>query len=72
MDNYDHNPYAPPPHRDVEAHERLMEHLEQMTPEEFFKSLVRAGIYTPEGELTEHYRTNSDEPSLPLQEPQGS
>jgi hypothetical protein len=70
MNGYYYNsPWAPPPHRDVEAHERLMEYLEQMTPDEFFQSLVRAGIYTPEGELTEHYRS---EPSLPPQGPQGS
>lgn len=45
-----------PPHANAEAHARLMARLEKMTPAEFFQTLVDAGIYTPDGELTEHYR----------------
>jgi hypothetical protein len=44
-----------PPHANAEAHARVMARLEKMTPEEFLASLVRAGICTPDGKLTEHY-----------------
>lgn len=44
-----------PPHANAEAHALVMARLEKMTPEEFMASLVRAGICTPDGKLTEHY-----------------
>jgi hypothetical protein len=56
-------PFVLPPHANAEVHKRLMEDLDRMTPAEFFETLVRAGIYTPEGELTEHYRSGPSEPS---------
>jgi hypothetical protein len=52
-----------PPHANAEVHKRFMEWLERATEEEKFQSLVSAGILTPEGEFTEHYRTGSDEHS---------
>lgn len=35
-----------------------MERLKKMTSEEIFQSAVRAGIYTPEGQLTENYKSD--------------
>ena len=49
----------PLPHQEVI--DRALDELADMTPEQFFQTLVSAGIYTPEGELTEPY--TSDEPS---------
>ncbi len=37
------------------AHERALKRTREMTPHEGFKSLVRAGIYTPDGKLTPRY-----------------
>lgn len=42
------------PHADVSR--RVVEKLKQMTPDEAKTTLVRAGIITPDGELTEAYR----------------
>lgn len=49
-----------PPHSNAGPHARLMARLEKMTSAEFFQTLVEAGIYTPDGELTEHYRDDGD------------
>ena len=40
---------------DYKAHKRAMERLKSMTREERFQTLVDAGIYTQERELTERY-----------------
>lgn len=49
-----------PEHFSAKAHRQMMERLEKMSEEEraefFFKINVKAGIYTPDGELTEHYK----------------
>jgi hypothetical protein len=37
------------------AHEDAIRILQKMTPEEGFQILVRAGIYTPKGQLTRRY-----------------
>lgn len=50
-----------PPHANAKVHARIMADLERMTPEQIFQTAVRAGIYTPDGRLTEHYRDNSSE-----------
>lgn len=50
-----------PPHANAEAHKRVMARLEAMTPEEFLASLARAGICTPNGELTEYYAGKDEE-----------
>jgi hypothetical protein len=34
----------------------VLRKLKAMTPKEVFELAVRAGIYTPDGELTAHYR----------------
>jgi hypothetical protein len=49
--------FEPPPHANAEVHARIMAELEKMTSAEFFQTLVDAGIYTPDGQLTEHHRT---------------
>jgi hypothetical protein len=43
---------------------RSLAKLHAMSAEEIFQILVRFGIYTPDGELTERYR--SDDPPRPL------
>ena len=48
-------PYRLPPLPHAAAHERVMERLRTMTPEEFLASLVRSGICTPDGKLTPFY-----------------
>ena len=47
--------FTPPPHANAKIHERIMAKLAKMSPHEVFLTAVRAGIYTPDGRLTEHY-----------------
>jgi hypothetical protein len=49
-----------PPHANAETHARIMARLKKMTPHEIFLTAVEAGIYTPDGQLTEHYRDDSE------------
>jgi len=51
--------FAPPPHANAEGHELVMARVDAMSREEFVESLVQAGICSPDGELTEHYREPS-------------
>lgn len=37
------------------AHERALKRLDRMTAEEGFATLVKAGIYTPDGKLSPRY-----------------
>lgn len=61
--------FAPPPHLNAEPHKRLMALLDSMSEEEraeyIFAACVRAGVYTQDGELTEHYK-DSDPSSEPV------
>jgi hypothetical protein len=41
--------------RQAELHKRTVESAREMTPEEGFEFLVKAGIYTPEGDLAPEY-----------------
>jgi hypothetical protein len=41
--------------RITRMHQQFLERIDKMTSEEFFQSLVRAGIYTPAGELRVEY-----------------
>jgi hypothetical protein len=50
-----------PPHANAENHKRIMEWLRKATPKEVFDAAVQAGIYNPDGTLTEPYA--SEEPS---------
>jgi hypothetical protein len=54
-----------PPHPNAAVHQRIMEDLRKMTPEEFLQSLIEAGICTPDGELAPYYRGESDEMPIP-------
>lgn len=55
------NGFTPPPHENAEVHARIMARLETMSREELIAADVRAGIRTPDGQLTAPYR--SDEPT---------
>jgi hypothetical protein len=47
---------VPPSRRDLlAAHERALDRAGKMTIREGFESLVRAGIYTPDGKLAPRY-----------------
>lgn len=48
--------FVPPPHINAKAHAKVMERVRAMTPEEFLQLAIRAGIYTADGKLTEHYQ----------------
>jgi hypothetical protein len=37
------------------AHERALKRLDRMTPQEGFETLVKAGIFTPDGKLAPRY-----------------
>lgn len=50
------NGFSPPPHENAEVHARVMARLHQMSREELIASDVRAGIRTPDGQLTAPYR----------------
>jgi hypothetical protein len=41
--------------RIAQIRQQVLERMQNMTPDEFFQSVVRAGIYTPEGELRVEY-----------------
>jgi hypothetical protein len=58
----DHEAMHLPPHANAEVHKRIMAHLSAMTPEEFLATLVRSGICTPDGKLTEQYVGDADVP----------
>jgi len=53
-----------PPHPDREAYEQTMARLKSMTRQEFFQSLVDAGIYTPQGKLAERYAGGDELPPV--------
>ena len=39
---------------------RVLAKMRRMTPEEFFQLCVRAGIYTPDGQLTPWYADDTE------------
>lgn len=53
--------YRLPPLPEEDALCRALAKLRAMTPDQIFQTAVHAGIYTPDGQLTEPY--TSDEPS---------
>ena len=55
------DPEAPGLDEETRRRRRLLAEMERFSTEEMFQLMVRAGIYTPDGELTEAYR--STEPS---------
>jgi hypothetical protein len=46
-------------HPNAEAHAKVMEDLRRRSPRQVFETLVEAGIYTPNGELTAPYRADN-------------
>ena len=52
--------FTPPPHENADTHTQVMARLRKMNREELIASGVRAGIRTPDGQLTAPYR--SEEP----------
>ena len=55
------DPEAPGLDEDTRQRRRALARMQQASPEELFQALVRAGIYTEDGELTPPYC--SEEPS---------
>lgn len=54
------DPEAPGLDEDTRKRRRALAKLARMSSREFFARAVRAGIYTPDGELTEHYRDDAE------------
>jgi hypothetical protein len=53
--------FRPPPHTNAEAHAKVMAKLDQMTTSELRASMVKAGVYTPDGKaLAEQYRDSEN------------
>lgn len=50
--------FTPPPHQNAEVHRQVMDEIRAMTKEQFVKSTIEAGIYTPDGQLTAPYRSD--------------
>lgn len=59
------DPEAPGLDEATRRRRRILAELRKMTPEEKFQLAVRAGIFTPEGELTEPYRNPEPSPYRP-------
>lgn len=51
--------FVPPPHANAAVHKKIMKDLRSMSPQEIFQVAVEAGIYTPDGKLTEPYVPSS-------------
>ena len=55
------DPEAPGLDEETRRRRRVLVEMQKMSAEELFRSMVRAGIYTEDGELTAPYR--GEEPS---------
>lgn len=55
-----HHDFVPPPHANARSHQRVMDLMEKMTPEEALALSVSAGIHTPDGKLTAPYKPAPD------------
>jgi hypothetical protein len=51
--------FVPPPHANAAVHKKIMQDLRRMTPKEVLQVAIEAGIYTPDGKLTEPYASGS-------------
>ena len=56
----DLDPEAPGLDEDTRARRRALAKLQQLSPRESFELAVRAGIYTPDGRLTDPYRPDGE------------
>jgi hypothetical protein len=54
------DPDAPGLDEDTRKRRRALAKMQRMTPQELFQLAVRAGIYTPSGKLTKHYRDDAE------------
>ena len=45
-----------PAHANAQAHEKVMSWLSNASSRDVMKASVRAGVYKPDGTLTEHYK----------------
>jgi hypothetical protein len=54
------DPDAPGLDEETRRRRRVLAEMEQMSTEEIFQLMVRAGIYTADGQLTEHYRDDAE------------
>lgn len=52
------DPEAPNLDEGTRRRRRILAKMENMSTKELFDLAIRAGIYTSDGELTEHYRDN--------------
>lgn len=50
------DPEAPNLDEDTRRRRRILAKMENISTKELFDLAIRAGIYAPDGELTEHYR----------------
>lgn len=48
--------------REYQEHQRMLEEFRQMSEKEKFQTMVDAGIYTQDGELTERYGGSAPNP----------
>jgi hypothetical protein len=62
LDDDIHNmdPEKPGLDDETRARRRILQRMDEMTPEELFQIAVRAGIYTPDGQLTPPYRDDAE------------
>lgn len=49
------NKFLPPEHINAKTHKKIMKFLKNISLKEFFQSLIKLGVYTKEGKLTEEY-----------------
>jgi hypothetical protein len=54
------DPEAPGLDEDTRARRRSLARMQKLSAEEMFQLMVRAGIYTPDGELTPPYRDDGE------------
>ncbi len=59
------DPEAPGLDERTRRRRRALARLQQLPIDELFQVFVRAGIYTPDGELTEPYRSTEPSASRP-------
>jgi hypothetical protein len=54
------DPNAPGLDDETRRRRKALAELQQLSTEELFQLAVRAGIYTQDGQLTEHYRDDAE------------
>ncbi|MBI2375112.1 MAG: hypothetical protein HYV07_14035 [Deltaproteobacteria bacterium] len=59
--------FVPAPHANADTHAAIMEMLSKMSDEQFFATLVTAGVYDEQGALRPEYAAPSDGSARPRQ-----